>query len=96
MFYEVFALYLAKRDVRPPRRSRALRFVAILFYVCSGLTHLTPWLIGQSGDVADATGHVWRIHDLRETTVAVMLFTMLFTSVLAALRLARDHETVDL
>jgi hypothetical protein len=29
--------------------------------------------------------------DLRETTVAVMLFTMFFTSMLAALRLATDE-----
>lgn len=91
-FYQLFALYLANRgEVRPARRNRALRLVAILFYAFSGLTHLTPWLMGQSGEVADATGHVWRIQDLRGTAVAVMLFTMFFTSMLAALRLARDE-----
>lgn len=47
-----------------------------------------PWLMGQSGDVADAAGHVWRVRDLRETTVAIMVFTMLFSALLAALRLA--------
>jgi putative membrane protein len=46
--------------------------------------------MGQSGEVADAAGHIWRIQDVREATVVTMLFTMLFTSVLAALRLARD------
>jgi len=49
---------------------------------------VTPWLIGQSGEVVDAANHVWRVADLRETTVVVLLFTMLFTSMLAALRLA--------
>lgn len=91
-FYQLFALFLVSRgEVRPIRRDRALRLSAILLYVFSGLTHLTPWLMGQSGEVADATGHIWRIQDLRETTVAVMLFTMFFTSMLAALRLARDE-----
>jgi putative membrane protein len=91
MYYQVFALYLAKwRDERPSRQNRALRSIAILFYACSGLTHVTPWLMGQNGEVADATGYVWRIEDLRETTVAVVLFTMVFTSMLAALRLASD------
>ncbi len=91
-FYQLFALYLARQgEVRPIGRNRALRLAAILFYVFSGLTHLTPWLMGQSGEVADATGHIWRIQDLREMTVAVMLFTMFFTSMLAALRLARDE-----
>lgn len=91
-FYQLFALYLVSRgEVRPIGRDRASRLAAILLYASSGLTHLTPWLMGQSGEVADATGHVWRIQDLRETTVAVMLFTMFFTSMLAALRLARDE-----
>jgi putative membrane protein len=91
VFYQLFALYLARRrDMQVPLQDRMLRLVAILFYACSGLTHLTPWLAGQAGEVADATGHIWRIEDLRETTVAVMLFTMLFTSVLATLRLGRD------
>lgn len=91
-FYQLFALYLISTgEVRPIRRNRGLRLAAILFYAFSGLTHLTPWLMGQSGEVADASGHIWRVQDLRETTVAVMLFTMFFTSMLAALRLARDE-----
>ena len=89
IFYQLFALYLLRCG--PVRRSRpALRLVAILFYLCAGLTHLTPWLMGQSGEVADAAGHIWRIQDVREATVVTMLLTMLFTSLLAALRLARD------
>jgi hypothetical protein len=51
---------------------------------------VTPWIIGQGGEVADAANHIWRIQDLRETTVVVLLFTMGFTSLLAALRLATD------
>jgi putative membrane protein len=73
-----------------------LRLVAILYYLCSGLTHLTPWLMGQSGEVADGAGHIWRIQDVREATVVTVLFTTLFTSVLAALRLARDdNQPID-
>jgi putative membrane protein len=53
---------------------------------------VTPWLIGQSGEVVvDAANHVWRVGDLRETTVVILLFTMVFTSLLAALRLATDN-----
>jgi uncharacterized membrane protein len=90
LFYVAFALYLrryAAAPMRTARQSRGLQVMAILFYVCAGLTHITPWAIGQSGEVADAAGHIWQIHDLRETTVAVMLFTMLFTAVLTTLRL---------
>jgi hypothetical protein len=45
---------------------------------------------GQSGEVADAANRLWRVEDLRETTVVILLFTMVFTSMLAGLRLAAD------
>ena len=93
LFYQAFAIYLGRRRVAseaPPGRSRKLPLVAILLYLASGLTHVTPWIIGQGGDVADAANHIWRIQDLRETAVVVMLFTMAFTSLLAGLRLATD------
>jgi putative membrane protein len=99
LFFSAFAFYLrgnrsrartASEGPQALRQDRKLRLIAILFYVSAGLTHIVPWLMGQSGEVADATGHVWLIHDLRETTVAVMLFTMVFTSLLAALRLAKE------
>jgi uncharacterized membrane protein len=94
LFYQAFAIYLGRRSdlpVPPAAWGRTLRLVAIAFYLSSGLTHLTPWLIGQSGEVVDAAGQLWRVGDLRTTTVVTMLFTMFFTSLLAALRLATDR-----
>jgi putative membrane protein len=94
LFYQVFALYLRHGAVgwkRDTQQHRKLPLIAILFYISAGLTHVVPWLTGHSGEVADAGGHVWRIQDLRETTVAVMLFTMFFTAMLAMLRLAKER-----
>jgi uncharacterized membrane protein len=94
LFYQGFALYLSGRrhvSTSSAAGGKALRLIAIALYLSSGLTHLTPWLIGQSGEVTDAAGHLWRISDLRATTVVTMLFTMFFTSMLAALRLATDR-----
>jgi hypothetical protein len=51
---------------------------------------VTPWVIGQSGTVADAASRVWRVADLRGTTVVILLFTVFFTSMLAGLRLVTD------
>jgi len=93
LFYQAFALYLSRRrhvSAWTAGQGRALRLVAILLYLGSGLSHVTPWLIGQGGEVVDAANHVWRVGDLRETTVVILLFTMFFTSMLAALRLATD------
>lgn len=91
LFYQAFALYLSRRRhvlARSDEPGRAPRLVAILLYLSSGLTHVTPFLIGQGGEVVDAANQVWRVADLRETTVVILLFTMVFTSLLAALRLA--------
>jgi putative membrane protein len=94
LFYQAFAIYLGRRPDLPeliPARTRALRLMAIALYLGSGLTHLMPWLTGQSGEVADAAGHLWRIADLRATSVLTMLLTMVFTSLLAVLRLATPN-----
>ena len=94
LFFQAFALYLRHSAVgwlRDTQQRRKLLLIAILFYVSAGLTHVVPWLAGNPGAVADAAGHVWQIHDLRETTVAVMLFTMFFTAMLAMLRLMKEH-----
>jgi uncharacterized membrane protein len=89
LFFQAFAFYL-RRAARPaPDREPGIKLqsAGILFYVSSGLTHLVPWMMGQAGEVVDAAGHAWRIHDIRETTVAILLLTMCFTALLAALRL---------
>ena len=72
-------------------QNREFRLAAVLLYLSAGLTHVTPWLIGPGGDSVDGAGRVWRIEDIRESTVAVMLFTMLFSSTLALLRLWRER-----
>jgi uncharacterized membrane protein len=95
LFYQAFAIYLSRRrdvSARTIRPSRALRLVAILLYLSSGLTHVTPWVLGQGGEVVDAANHVWRVADLREATVVTMLVTMFFTSMLATLRLVPDQS----
>jgi uncharacterized membrane protein len=91
LFFQMFALYL-RRQSGPwmQDNQRAPNAIAILFYVCSGLTQIVPWMMGQSGDVADAAGHVWKIAELREAVVATLMFTMFFTALLAALRLVRS------
>ena len=95
LFFQAFALYLRWRIAGPlpsTQQSRKLQLVAILFYVSMGLTHIVPWAIGLSGEVADAAGKTWQIHDVRETTVAIMLFTMFFSAILAALHLAKENH----
>jgi uncharacterized membrane protein len=86
LFFQAFALYLRGRQdalARAAGSGRAFQTMAVLFYLSTGLTHLTPWIMGQMGEVADGAGHIWRVEDIRETTVITMLLTMAFTSLLA-------------
>jgi uncharacterized membrane protein len=94
LFYQAFAIYLGRSTLTTQTvgRRRTLGFVAILFYLSSGLTHVTPWLMGQAGEVTDAANHVWPVQDVRESAVIVMVLTMFFTSLLAALRLAEEDS----
>jgi uncharacterized membrane protein len=92
LFFQAFALYLRTQQgalARAAGLSPALRVMAVLFYLSAGLTHLTPWLMGQMGEAADGAGHIWRVQDVREAVAITMLLTMAFTSLLAFLRIFR-------
>jgi uncharacterized membrane protein len=94
LIFQAFALYLRHSGLPPyPRMSLKLPVTGILFYVSAGLTHIVPWIMGQTGEVADGGGYSWQVHDIREATVAVLLLTMVFTALLAALRLLRQARS---
>lgn len=91
LIFQAFALYLRHSGLWPSSRmSFTLPATGILFYVGAGLTHIVPWIMGQTGEVVDARGYGWQIQDIREATVAILLLTMVFTALLAALRLLRQ------
>jgi len=73
----------------PPGINFKLLVTGIVFYIGAGLTHIVPWVMGQAGEAIDARGYGWQVHDIREATVAIMLLTMVFTALLAALQLQR-------
>src|SRR5262249_39152179 len=94
LIFQAFALYLRRSGLRPyPRMSLKLPATGILFYVGAGLTHIVPWIMGQTGEAVDARGYSWQVHDIREATVAILLLTMVFTALLAALRLLRQASS---
>ena len=96
LIFQTFALYLRRSGLPPyPRMSLKLAVTGILFYVGSGLTHIVPWIMGQTGEAVDGRGYNWQVHDIREATVAILLLTMVFTALLAALRLLRQASSTS-
>jgi uncharacterized membrane protein len=91
LIFQTFALFLRRSRLElHPGASLRLPATGILFYVGAGLTHIVPWLSGQTGEAVDARGYGWQVHDIREATVAILLMTMVFTALLASLRLLRQ------
>ena len=97
LIFQVFALNLRRCGLWPPysRLSLKLPATGILFYVGTGLTYIVPWIMEQTGEAVDARGYNWQVHDIREATVAILLLTMVFTALLAALRLLRQTSSTS-
>ena len=92
LVYQAFALFVHVRPSAVRPRPHAAWLLPILVYLAVALSYAVPYLIGRGGEVSDITGHGWRAQDLRETTMVVMLFTMLFTAALALLRWAARRD----
>ncbi|MFD1538854.1 carotenoid biosynthesis protein [Nonomuraea guangzhouensis] len=92
LFFQIFALYLARRQA--PVRSTGLEpsLQSVLVYAGLGLSTI-PYFAAASGeDITDATGTVWNAHALNETMMTINLFTVVFVAFLALVKLAR-HDT---
>lgn len=93
LIFQAFAAYLFRSGPWPPSKMPStLAATGILFYLGAGLTHFVPWMMGQTGEAIDARGYVWQIQDIREATVAILLLTMVFTALLAALRVLQQKR----
>lgn len=99
LFFQAFALYLARRaqhaPVRSAGQSKAYWLPPVLLYLSVGLGWLVSYAIAPHGFAADALGHVWREHDIYETAAVVVLYTMVFASVLTILRLFQGAGMVS-
>ena len=80
-FFQLFAFWQYATGPAPALEGGdAFWLMPILLYAGAGLCHIAPLLVGNDGVVADASGARWRARDPHETTVIVMMATMLTTS----------------
>ena len=92
LFLAPFSRYQSTRPVRESQ-SRDFWAQAIIMYFLLGLRD--PLLYLRSTDsrqVADPTGHVWSVSDIRASTALVAIFTMIAIALIAWLRL---HDRKD-
>jgi uncharacterized membrane protein len=87
LFLAPFSWYQSTRPVRESQ-SRDFWAQAITMYFLLGLRYPLLYVRStDSGQVTDATGHVWNISDIRATAALVAIFTMIAFALIAWLRL---------
>src|SRR5215813_5218393 len=91
--YLMFALYL-QRSAEWPRatnlRDRSTWTLPALMYAAVMLPRLLEPAVSDSVQVTSNDGHVWWTGDIHAASALVALFTMLFVTVLALVRVSRN------
>jgi len=91
VFYQLFALYLRKRETIPSRPNHWLP--AISFYALSALGNLLVFAPASLGGVfVDATGKRWMIQNILWTSRLISIFLMLPLSLIAWFRVPKPLE----
>jgi uncharacterized membrane protein len=96
IFLQIFALYLY-RFAKGPVESRAIEpkafwYQAVAAYGAVALGQMLPAFVGENVEVADQTGKTWMTGDIYVTQALVTIFTMVFITLLSAIRIARDES----
>jgi putative membrane protein len=98
VFFAIFSGYVASRRLTDASAanpfSRGFWAQSIVMYALLGVRNFLTYFVPSANTrVLDATGHVWMLHDIRETAALVAIFTIFTFSILAALRLADSGQT---
>lgn len=96
IFLQVFALYLY-RFARGPVESRAIEpkafwYQAVAAYGAVALGAVLPAFVRENVQVTDPTGATWMTGDIYDSQALVTIFTMVFITLLSAIRIARDER----
>jgi len=91
VFYQLFALYLRGRSMKPEPLPPGYWHVAVLFYAVSAVGNILLALpLAGPSVVSDPTGALWRVSDITGTCALVSIFTMGVFAVMAWVRLSEQ------
>jgi uncharacterized membrane protein len=97
VFYQLFALYLRDRSMKPEPLPPGYWHVAVLFYAVSAVGNILLALpLAGPAVVSDPTGSLWRVSDITGTCALVSIFTMGGFAVMAWLRLSEQKAAGQL
>jgi uncharacterized membrane protein len=90
LFFQIFAVYLARSQAPVRAEGRSVLIQPVLLYAALGLTSVTYFIAAPGNAVTDATGVVWNGHAINETMMTINLFSVVVIAFLAAVKLARN------
>jgi putative membrane protein len=91
--YQAFALYLRSMDARerPPHLGEhATWSIPAYMYGAVMLNSFVPAVLGDNVQVTSRDGHVWWTGDIHSARALIAIFTMLFFTLLALVRVHRS------
>jgi len=92
LFFQVFALYLARRGGAVPKNeSTGYWLQALIMYLNLGVSAVTNFVSNPFGSetVTDARGTVWQVPDIAEAMLVVFIFTMCVVFLMAGVKLLK-------
>jgi uncharacterized membrane protein len=99
VFLQLFAVYLHFRNddaAESQTLPRAYYLQPIISYAVVGMTSVLSYLVLSGNSlVTDAAGAVWQTRSITEAEATVAIFTMIFVSVLAGVKLFQRSVAVD-
>jgi len=98
VFLQIFALYIRAKDPAAEHTDALpsqYSWQAITFYALIAIGYpLVYFFSADPGTMQDATGKLWAIHDFRETSAMVSLYTMFFAVAVSSIKLLQKRESV--
>lgn len=93
VFFQIFALVLARSQARHRTEDLGTALQPVLLYGALGLTSVPYYLAASGAPVTDAAGVVWSGHDINETMMVVNLFGVVTVAFVALVKLTRNGRT---
>lgn len=97
IFYQLFALYVAKRKAKVlPRPEKSYWYQPVAYYFVLAVTQVFMYALQRPGafpaEVVDGAGKGWSTQGILEALSVVSIFGMIFISVLAFLKFKQDGK----
>lgn len=96
IFMQLFVIHLSKQQNKLPSPPESKQYwmqpVILYILICVGYIAQYVYHYSDTAQIADMAGNTWGVNNMFETAVTVMIFTMLYSAVLALVNLFKEKS----